>query len=238
MSVETLKSKFYLLGIGSDAKTKKGETFNYLTGILYLAPANISGWEVCPSRSEGCTSACLFTAGRGVYQNVKDARIRKTNLLFKNRSEFLKLLRHDIALLVKKAQSKGMIPCVRLNGTSDLGWEGIAKDIMNEFPDVQFYDYTKVLTRMIRYCDGKMPSNYHLTFSRSESNWDDCVKVLNKGGNVAAVFYKQLPNEYQGFRVVDGDLSDLRFNDDSNVIVGLKAKGKARFDDSNFVIFP
>jgi len=232
-----LKSKFYLLGIGHDAKTKKGEKYNYLTGILYLAPAKISGWEVCPSRSEGCTSACLFTAGRGVYQNVKDARIRKTNLLFKNRSEFLDMLRHDIALLVKKAKSKGMIPCVRLNGTSDLGWEGIAKDIMNEFSDVQFYDYTKVLNRMIRYCDGKMPHNYHLTFSRSESNWEDCVKVLKKGGNVACVF-NTLPNVYEGHRVIDGDLSDLRFNDDNNVIVGLKAKGKARKDQSGFVIFP
>jgi hypothetical protein len=236
--METLKSKFYLLSIGHDAKTKKGEKYNYLTGILYLAPAKISGFEVCPSRSEGCTSACLFTAGRGVYQRVKDARIRKTHLLFKNRNEFLRMLRHDIALLVKKAKNKGMIPCVRLNGTSDIGWEGIAKDIMDEFSEVQFYDYTKVLGRMIRYCEGKMPSNYHLTFSRSENNWVDCVKVLKKGGNVAAVFYKQLPNQYEGYNVVNGDLSDLRFNDDKNVIVGLKAKGKARYDESNFVIFP
>ena len=236
--MEPLKAKFYLLGIGSDAKTIKGVKYGYMTGILYLAPASISGWEVCPARSEGCTSACLFTAGRGVYNNVQTARIRKTQLLFKNRTEFLRLLRHDLALLIKKAKAKGLTPCVRMNGTSDIGWEGIAKDLFLEFPELQWYDYTKVLSRMIRYCEGKMPSNYHLTFSRSEKNWDDCKKVLKKGGNVAAVFYKQLPSSYEGYEVVDGDLSDLRFLDKSNSIAGLKAKGKARYDQSNFVIFP
>jgi len=112
----------------------------------------------------------------------------------------------------------------------------MAKEIMEAFPDVQFYDYTKVLTRMLRYCDGKFPANYHLTFSRSESNWDDCIKVLAKGGNVAAVFSKDLPGDHIGYTVVDGDVNDLRFNDPRNVIVGLKAKGKARKDDSGFVI--
>lgn len=227
-----------LLSINADAKTSKGDKFGYMTGIMYLAPANVSGFEVCPSRSEGCAAACLFTAGRGVYHNVRDARIRKTQLLFNNRSEFLNNLKDDIRLLVKKADKVGKIPCVRLNGTSDLGWEGLARDIMSEYNSVQFYDYTKVLPRMLRYCDGKLPKNYHLTFSRSESNWLDCKKVLKAGGNVAAVFYKQLPNTYDGYKVVDGDLSDLRFLDDKNVIVGLKAKGKARYDNSNFVIFP
>jgi hypothetical protein len=230
-------SKFYLLGIGSDAKTSKGAKFGFMTGILYLAPANISGREVCPSRSPGCTSACLFTAGRGIYSNVQNARIRKTNLLFSDRPAFMAQLRHDIALLVKKAKADNKVPCVRLNGTSDLGWEGLAKSIMEEFSEIKFYDYTKVLPRMKRFCEGKFPENYHLTFSRSESNWEDCKIVLSMGGNVAGVFYKVLPDNYQGYKVVDGDLSDLRFLDDKNVIVGLKAKGKARYDDSGFVIF-
>jgi hypothetical protein len=228
--------KYNLLGINTDAKTSKGSKYGYVTGILYLAPANESGWEVCPSRSQGCTQACLFTAGRGAFQNVKNARIRKTQLLFKNRVEFMSLLRQDIAKLVTEAESKGMKPCARLNGTSDLGWEGLAKDIMQEFPNVQFYDYTKVLNRMQRFCEGKFPKNYHLTFSRSESNWEDCRKVLSMGGNVAAVFSKILPNSYEGYFVVDGDLSDLRFLDGKNVIVGLKAKGKAKGDSSGFVI--
>lgn len=236
--MNSLKSKFYLLGIGTDAKTSKGAKYGYMTGIMYLSPANISGHEVCPSRSEGCTAACLFTAGRGAYSNVRNARISKTQLLFNDRSEFLNRLRHDVALLVKRAEKSKMTPCVRLNGTSDLGWEGLARDILKEFPNVQFYDYTKVLPRMLRYCSGKFPSNYHLTFSKSESNWLDCKKVLDAGGNVAAVFYKQLPKTYENYNVVDGDLSDLRFLDSQNVIVGLKAKGKARYDNSGFVIFP
>jgi hypothetical protein len=228
--------KYNLLSVGADAKTKKGVNSGYLTGILYLAPAMESGFEVCPSRSAGCTAACLFTAGHGAYPKVKEARIRKTQFLMKSRADFLSVLKSDIAILVAEANNKGLKPCVRLNGTSDLGWESMAKEIMEAFPDVQFYDYTKVLTRMLRYCDGKFPANYHLTFSRSESNWDDCIKVLAKGGNVAAVFSKDLPGVHIGYTVVDGDVNDLRFNDPRNVIVGLKAKGKARKDDSGFVI--
>jgi hypothetical protein len=224
-----------LLGINADAKTSKGTKFGFLTGILYLAPANISGFEVCPSRSEGCTAACLFTAGRGAYDNVKDARVRKTQLLFKNRAEFLAILDNDIRLLKVKAAKKGMVPCVRLNGTSDLGWEGIARELMQKYPDVQFYDYTKVLGRMLRFLEGKFPSNYHLTFSKSESNDADVLQVLQNGGNVAVVF-KNMPVQYNGYNVVDGDASDLRFLDSTNVIVGLKAKGKARKDTSGFVV--
>lgn len=224
-----------LLGINGDAKTVKGTKYGFLTGILYLAPANISGWEVCPSRSEGCTAACLFTAGRGAYDNVKDARVRKTQLLFKNRAEFLAILDNDIRLLKVKAAKKGMVPCVRLNGTSDLGWEGIARELMQKYPDVQFYDYTKVLGRMLRFLEGKFPSNYHLTFSKSESNDADVLQVLQNGGNVAVVF-KNMPVQYNGYNVVDGDASDLRFLDSTNVIVGLKAKGKARKDTSGFVV--
>jgi hypothetical protein len=128
-----------------------------------------------------------------------------------------------------------MVPCVRLNGTSDLGWEGIARELMQKYPDVQFYDYTKVLGRMLRFLEGKFPSNYHLTFSKSESNDADVLQVLQNGGNVAVVF-KNMPVQYNGYNVVDGDASDLRFLDSTNVIVGLKAKGKARKDTSGFVV--
>jgi hypothetical protein len=224
-----------LLGINGDAKTVKGTKYGFLTGILYLAPAKISGHEVCPSRSEGCTAGCLFTAGRGAYSSVQSARIRKTQLLFNNRFEFLKILDDDIRLLKIKADKQGLKPCVRLNGTSDLGWEGFAKELMEKYPDVQFYDYTKVPSRMLRYLDGKFPANYHLTFSKSESNDDDVAMVLHNGGNVAVVF-KNKPEKYNGYTVVDGDQSDLRFLDGANVIVGLKAKGKARRDTSGFVV--
>jgi hypothetical protein len=224
-----------LLGVNSDAKTTKGTKYGYLTGILYLAPANESGFEVCPSRTPGCTESCLYTSGHGSFQSVKDARIRKTQWLFNDRKGFLEALRKDVIALVRKAEKDGLIPCVRLNGTSDLGWEGFAKELILEFSTVQWYDYTKIQARMMRYLDGKMPSNYHLTFSKSEDNWDKCLSVLSNGGNVAAVFNK-VPESYLGYTVIDGDKSDLRFLDPKNVIVGLKAKGKARKDTSGFVI--
>jgi hypothetical protein len=224
-----------LLSVNDDAKTVKGSRYGYLTGILYLAPAKLSGYEVCVSRSAGCTNACLGRAGRGAFESVQNARIAKTQRLFNDRAGFLTDLRRDIVALVAKAKRENLIPCVRLNGTSDLGWEGLARDIMREFADVQFYDYTKVLSRMLRYCDGRLPSNYHLTFSRSESNWSDCLTVLNAGGNVAAVF-EVLPESFAGFRVVPGDESDLRFLDDRGVIVGLSAKGPAKRDESGFVV--
>ena len=224
-----------LLGVNSDAKTTKGTKYGYLTGILYLAPAKQSGFEVCPSRSVGCTEACLYTSGHGSFQNVKDARIRKTQWLFNDRPGFLQALRADVKALVKKAEKQGLVPCVRLNGTSDIGWEGVANDLMAEFSNVQWYDYTKIQARMMRYLEGKMPSNYHLTFSKSENNWDKCLEVLKHGGNVAAVFNK-LPEKFMGYAVIDGDKSDLRFLDPFNVIVGLKAKGMARKDKSGFVI--
>jgi len=224
-----------LLGVNSDAKTTKGTKYGYLTGILYLAPAKQSGFEVCPSRSVGCTEACLYTSGHGSFQNVKDARIRKTQWLFNDRPGFLQALRADVKALVKKAEKQGLAPCVRLNGTSDIGWEGVANDLMAEFSNVQWYDYTKIQARMMRYLEGKMPSNYHLTFSKSENNWDKCLEVLKHGGNVAAVFNK-LPETFMDYAVIDGDKSDLRFLDPFNVIVGLKAKGMARKDKSGFVI--
>ena len=224
-----------LLGVNSDAKTTKGTKYGYLTGILYLAPAKQSGFEVCPSRSVGCTEACLYTSGHGSFQNVKDARIRKTQWLFNDRPGFLQALRADVKALVKKAEKQGLVPCVRLNGTSDIGWEGVANDLMAEFSNVQWYDYTKIQARMMRYLEGKMPSNYYLTFSKSENNWDKCLEVLKHGGNVAAVFNK-LPETFMDYAVIDGDKSDLRFLDPFNVIVGLKAKGMARKDKSGFVI--
>jgi hypothetical protein len=224
-----------LLGVNSDAKTSKGTKYGYLTGILYLAPADESGFEVCVGRSPGCTEGCLYTAGHGSFSSVKEARIRKTQWLFHDRKSFLEALRKDVIALVTKAEKQGLIPCIRLNGTSDLGWEGIARDLIKEFSTVQWYDYTKIQSRMMRYLQGKLPSNYHLTFSKSENNWDKCLDVLNNGGNIAAVFDK-VPDTYLGYQVIDGDKSDLRFLDPKNVIVGLKAKGKARKDTSGFVI--
>ena len=215
-------------------KTKKGEKLNILTGILYLAPGNISGYEVCPKRTAGCTVACLYTAGHGRFSNVQQARIRKTKMFFENREEFLTILRKDIASLKKKAAKLGMSPAVRLNGTSDIEWTRFK--IMEEFPDVQFYDYTKVVNRLSK----DLPANYHLTFSRAEANDEDAKLALKKGFNVAFVFStkktEQLPQTWDGYPVEDGDATDVRFKDASGSIIGLRAKGDAKKDKSGFVI--
>lgn len=210
-------------------KTTKGEKLGVLTGILYLAPAKISGHEVCPKRSEGCTAACLYTAGHGAFSTVQQARINKTKMFFEDRENFMSQLRKDIKALVKKAIKQNMKPAIRLNGTSDIEWTRFG--IMDEFPDVQFYDYTKVLTRLKK----DIPKNYNITFSRSESNEQECREALELGFNIAAVF-KTLPETYLGKPVINGDDTDVRFEDPRGVVIGLTAKGKARKDASGFVV--
>ena len=221
------------LSIDTNAKTVKGQAKGFLTGILYLAPADISGKNLCPHASKGCKAACLFTAGRGAMNPIRQARLRKTMEFLNDRKSFIDQIKNEIASLVKKAKKKGMTACIRLNGTSDISWHSM--DIMQSFPDVQFYDYTPNKDRMTYFLAGKLPENYHLTFSRKEDNDDAVQYVLNAGGNVAVVF-NQLPSTWKGFPVINGDETDLRFLDGKNVVVGLKAKGKARKDTSGFVV--
>jgi len=215
-------------------KTVKGEKKGVITGILYLAPASISGWNVCPKASEGCKKACLYKAGRGGFNSVQLARIKKTLFYYNDRKEFIDLLRKDIKSLIKKAQTKNMIPAVRLNGTSDLNF--LTTGIIEEFPQVRFYDYTKVLNRFYK----SLPSNYSLTFSKSESNQTEVETALKLGANVAVVFNtkkgQKLPETYLGYPVYDGDDTDLRFLDPKNVVIGLRAKGPAIKDNNGFVI--
>jgi hypothetical protein len=166
---------------------------------------------------------------------IEQARIRKTRELFADRNTFLVQLRKDIQALVRKADRENMIPCVRLNGTSDLPWLGMR--MAEEFPGVQFYDYTKIPNAHLR-----TSPNYHITFSKSEVNAGECFSALTKGISVAVVFAvkkgRALPATYGGWNVVDGDLSDLRFLDPKGVIVGLRAKGPAKRDCAGFVINP
>jgi len=231
-----------LLSIDTNAKTVKGQAKGFLTGILYLAPVKESGAiNVCPHASQGCAAACLFTAGRGAMSPVRDARIAKTLAFVQDRAGFMETLADDVARLVRKAGKDGMTPCVRLNGTSDLPWENIScgsfANIMERFPAIQFYDYTKNPNRITAYLEGKMPANYHLTFSRSEDNGKIALSILKSGGNVAMVFSSaNLPQHYEGSIVISGDETDLRFLDPHGAVVGLKAKGKARKDLSGFVI--
>jgi hypothetical protein len=223
-------------------KTRKGEKMGYKTYGIHLAPHKLSGYNVCPKASKGCSAACLNTAGRGAMSSVQRARIAKTIQFFKDRPGFMSSLIKEVTAAVKQANKQGKIPCFRLNLTSDLSWESIrynGQTILEMFPNVTFYDYTADASRMTRFLSSDMPSNYHLTFSRKESTPNELVKgFLNSGGNVAIVFRKSLPTTYFGANVIDGDDTDLRFLDGKGVVVGLKEKGKAKKDDSGFVVEP
>ena len=220
----------------------------YNTYILHLAPANLSGFETCPKRTAGCTSACLNTAGRGgmfkkgeTTNVIQQARIRKTQMFFEERKGFFEWLVADIKLAIKQSAKLGLTPVFRLNGTSDLSFEKYevadGKNIFQLFPQVQFYDYTKILGRKVAHID-----NYHLTFSAADGNDADVLAAIAQGYNVATVFgmkkTEPMPETYNGRPVFNGDESDLRFLDPKGVIVGLYAKGKAKKDTSGFVKYP
>ena len=210
-------------------KTLKGRDKGYLTGILHLAPSSSSGYQVCPNASPGCISACLNTAGRGRFDKVQTARKQKTERFFNDREAFILDLEKSILSIIRKAKREGLIPCIRLNGTSDLNW--LPFGLIQRFPDVQFYDYTKNPHMLNR----DLPSNYHLTFSLSEINETEAQEALSKGFNVAIVFRGSLPLQFWGRPVIDGTETDLRFLDPQGVIVGLKEKGRAKKDESGFV---
>jgi hypothetical protein len=233
--------KMALLTVGNP-KLLKGEKKGYLSSVLHFAPANLSGKEVCAKRTVGCTAACLNTAGRGgIFKKgettnvIQQARIRKTKMFFENREQFFNDLTREIDGTINKAKKLGLTPVFRLNGTSDLAWEKYTigdtnLNIFQMFPEVQFYDYTKINNRKVSHIP-----NYHLTFSNADGNEMDVRIAMANGMNVAVVFDK-LPETYLGRKVINGDETDLRFLDESRVIVGLKAKGKAKKDTSGFVV--
>ena len=219
----------------ANPKIQKGTKMGYLSFILHLAPADLSGKEVCPKRTAGCTAACLNTAGRGgMFKRgentnmIQKARIRKIEYFFNDRAGFMADLVADIAKAIKFAEKQGLIPVFRLNGTSDLSWEkyeaAYGKNIFELFDNVQFYDYTKVLGRKV-----KQYANYHLTFSAADGNDSDVAEALLQGMNVTVV-YDQIPAG-----VFSADDTDLRFLDPAVGVIGLKAKGKAKKDTTGFV---
>ena len=222
-----------------NAKIIKGEALGYMTKGIHLAPANLSGYEVCQWRSKGCTMACLNTAGRGQMQNTQDSRIKKTKLFFEQRFDFLAKLSKEITSTIKSASKKSMQAVFRPNLTSDIAWEDIINEdgvtIFEKHGKTQFYDYTKSFKRMQSFLNGELPSNYHLTFSCSETNEKIAKLVLSMGGNVAVVFRNALPDTWNGVEVVNGDESDLRFLDKQGVVVGLIEKGLAKKDSTGFV---
>ncbi len=232
----------------ANPKVLKGQSQGYNTFILHLSPANVSGYETCPKRTDGCTAACLNTAGHGgmfkkgeTTNVVQEARKRRTRMFFENRAVFFEHLMREIENAIKLSAKQGMTPVFRLNGTSDLSWEKYevadGKNIFQMFPQVQFYDYTKILGRKVAHIP-----NYHLTFSAADGNDADVLKAIAQGMNVATVFgikkTEPMPETYNGRVVFNGDESDLRFLDPKGVVVGLYAKGRAKKDTSGFVKYP
>lgn len=232
-----------LLGT-QNSKTTKGEKYGYKTFILYLAPntINTAKKNLCPMATKGCIKSCLYTAGMGKFSNVQKARINKADYFVRDRTSFMNDLYFDILLAQVIASRENLIPVFRLNGTSDIQWENIKlrdnKNIFELFPDLQFYDYTKIVNRFNK----KLPNNYKLVFSYSKEPdyYQDIdklsINLLKKHINVAVVFRNELPKTYLGFPVLDGDETDLRFNDYTGMIIGLKAKGQAKKDNTGFVI--
>jgi len=225
--------------LSTNAKLSKSVEGWMILG-LQLAPSTISGRNVCPNASAGCAAACLFTAGRGAMSNVMQGRINKTKWFFNHRASFMAQLHAEIAMAEFQAGYEGRKLAIRLNTISDISWEKqmhLGKNLMEHFPAVQFYDYTKNPQRALSYGLGNMPANYQLTFSRSEENEEQAKIVLANGGNVAVVF-GEMPESWEGKPVISGDESDARFLDPRGVVIGLKAKGKARHDLTGFVINP
>ena len=244
-------SQYALLTVGNP-KTAKGKELGYAVAVLHLAPSTLSGHNVCPMASEGCIAACLNTAGRGgifrageTTNTIQQARIRRTKWLYSDRSSFIETLKRDVLKFAAWCATNEFKPAIRLNGTSDLDWDGMAPGLISfmESCGVIRYDYTKVPSRIKRETLRSGPAqagDYRLCFSLAENNADTAAAWLIQGGNVAVVFRTaKLPTHFaiNGVTrpVVDGDENDLRFLDPHGVIVGLKAKGRAKKDTSGFV---
>ena len=220
----------YLGSVASSSKIAKGLKYNERTYILYLAPASVSGYNVCPMSTKECRDACLAESGHNridVKENrINKSRIAKTKLFFEHREFFMKWLVTEITKAHLEANTLGYRFSVRINGTSDIDPQSFkldGKNILEWFPLVTFYDYTKVAKRfslLDKY------SNYDLTYSFSGYNMIDCERLLSeRKGRVAMVFEgKRLPSTFMGYKVIDGDEYDMRYIDEPGVIVGLKFK--------------
>lgn len=233
-----------------NAKASKAVAMGYLNAIHYMAPHAIAGvGNLCPHATPGCKSLCLgqYSGHAGMVKHdddinsVRKSRIDKARRFMRDRQAYLHDIVKSILAVERKASSLSLIPCIRLNGSTDIAWEGIPvtwqgvkyPNLMEAFPHLQFIDYTKSMVRLYR----KLPPNYHLTFSRSETNDETVMQIMEDGVANAAIVFHKIPTHWQGIPVIDGDLHDLRHLDPKGVIVGLTPKGrKAKADTTGFVI--
>ncbi len=228
----------YLLS--DSVKTLKGLKVGVGTAVMYLAPAGMSGHQICALRTAGCEAACLHDSGMLRFRNAQAAQLKRTWYFFEHRAEFIGMLEREIAAHEAKCRRDGLRPAVRLNGTSDLKWEKLEPELFRTFRRVKFYDYTKVPNRR------DLPANYSLTFSLAEGerSWAHHELAL-ESMNVAVVLSgcgssrwpKPFPKTWHGRKLIDGDTNDVRFADKprSGAYVGLRPKGRAARDESGFV---
>ena len=233
-----------LIACGNNAKTIKGDGSEYLTAIMYLTPWKSAGINVCPMAEQAkCITGCLNTAGRGQMSSVQLGRQRKTKWFASDREGFMSQLVSDLSSFLSYCVKRGINPCVRLNGTSDIRWELISvqrdgvqyRNVMEAFPQITYYDYTKISNRR------NVPSNYALTWSYSGASLayaNTARQAIDNGLNVAVVFRRKgdIPAVFLGLPTIDGDRDDMRFLDPQGVVVALYAKGKAKLDTSGFVV--
>lgn len=233
----------YLGGVNISAKIEKNKKINVKTYVIYLAPANLSGYNTCSHSTPECRMGCLNTSGRAGMEElcgktmIVDCRNKKSALLFEQTNFFMQWLIAEIEAHKNLAYKKGFAYSIRLNGTSDIDWANIrvnGKNIFELFPNDVFYDYTKNPNKF-----KNIPANYHLTMSYTGRNWQVSEMLLQQGFNVAVVFDvkkgKALPQTFNGYKVVDGDVTDYRPNDGKGVVVGLRWKVIANKEVNDFV---
>ena len=220
------------------AQPKLGKSLDigWANWAIHLAPHDLSGRNVCPKSTPGCRKYCIYWQGRGAMSMAQKARIRRTDWLFENPQSFKLQLIHEITAALRWGDRHKVQTAIRLNGTSDIVWEKKWPTLFDMFHEVTFYDYTKIPKR-------KTPENYHLTFSRSESNKIDCAREFSNGKNVAVVFRtnEAKPSEctitpFVQSPVYDGDKNDCRFLDPPGHVIALRAKGSAKHDATGFVV--
>lgn len=230
-----------------NAKAAKAQALGWLNAIHYMAPHTLGGvGNLCPYSTQACREVCLgwysghaaMVKGDGL-NSVRQSRIDKAWRFMNDRPAYLRDMVKATESFLRKALSLQLQPCARPDGSTDIGWERIPvvrngityPNIMSAFPEIQFTDYTKNPHRMGR----TLPPNYHLTFSASESNLDQCRQFLRAGKNVAMVFHS-MPTTWEGFPVINGDLHDLRHLDPKGVVVGLTPKGRKAKANNTFVL--
>lgn len=216
-------------------KFEKAEKFGYLQVGLSLSPYTLANPKIsiCPFSSPSCESSCLNFSGQQGMLRTQKGRIAKTLRFLEDRVGFMKQVNLEIQWYKLKAKSENKKLAIRLNTFSDINFMKLkiekGKNIFELNPQNLFLDYTKHPTLVSEH------KNYHLIYSADRYNVTDqqLIKRLKNGGNVAMVFLNEIPKQWNGFEVIDGDSSDIAWLGKKGVVSGLKYKNAIRKGISN-----